>query len=655
MSAWVRGLIGTLAVLALAQVSGISQGLDRWLTDTHWRWRAASQPAPLPQDLVVVAADDTTINDKGFGRLKNWSRQKYADLLTKLSQAKVVGFDIVFSDPDRNDQPGDAALVAAVKRHGRVVIPAYQWREARPFSKQTEMEMEALFNRWPKAPSPGQLPQVYPHSIQPPFPELTAAAAALGYADVNADPDGVYRRPEVLKFSTDGRFLPHFTLAVAALGRRTSFAEVLKEAPGQLRFGDRTVPLDEGAIWLQPVTRAGGTYAKGVGQPVPTISFSKAVQARPEEFKDKIVLVGETATGTTDIRPNPLDPSLRGVELNAEILANLLTLPPVRPLPLGVQWGLIFLAAGLPLWLYSAFSPRVAAGGAAMSLIVLLIVMEGGFWAGRMVPAWSPVLVGFLSSTLWMGLQRLGQEEALKRQLRQSFALYAPPELVESIVRNPKIIHEGGTRQRVAVLFSDIRSFTSYSEQNPPELVVRQMGEYLSEMTEAVFNHRGILDKFIGDAVMALYGPFLEEDANVSARAVASALEMLERLDRLNEGWAEAGLPLFRIGIGIHIGDAIVGNIGTPRRIQYTALGDTVNLSARLQTATKDFKAVMLVSEDVKQEAEPLLGKLAEFEDRGELTVRGREQAVRVYEVRRREAPQEAHVHEASAEGLQPV
>jgi len=294
--------------------------------------------------------------------------------------------------------------------------------------------------------------------------------------------------------------------------------------------------------------------------------------------------------------------------LNAEIIANLLHLPPVRPLPFALQFLLISLVAVVPLWLYSATNVRTATMGAFSTVFIFAVLMEAAFWLGRWLPNFGAPLLAWLSSTLLMGLQRLAQEEAQKRQIRQTFSLYVAPEVVEEIVRNPEIAHQEGVRQRVAVLFSDIRGFTSYSEQNPPELVVRQMREYLTEMTAAVQNHRGVLDKFIGDAVMALYGPFLPDGTNISALAVASALEMLERLEKLNERWLQQGMPTFRIGIGIHVGEAMVGNIGSIQRVQYTALGDTVNLASRLQSLTKDFKVPLLVSEEVKEEAEKVLG-----------------------------------------------
>jgi adenylate cyclase len=636
MAAWHRGLVGALLLLALAQVAGISSGLNRWLTDAHWRWRATGQPTPFPSNILVIGIDDKTVQK--FGRLRYWSRARYAQLLERLKLAKAVGIDILFTEPDDRDPQGDATLSQAMRAHGKVVLPLHHWKEARPFSSAEQAQAQALLEKLPRAQTSlaGQLPVAFSHSLQPPIDALRETVSGIGYADVNADTDGVFRTPLLLKVTNDGVILPHLSVSIACIAQGTSLADAVRDASAQLRLGQRTVPLLDGALMLQPIARRGGGYGSGIGQPVPTVSFVDALTMSPQKFADKIVLVGETATGTSDVRPNPLDNSLRGVELNAEILANLLHLPPVRPLPTSVQWLLIAAAVGVPLWLYVTLAPRAATMGAGVALLVTVGVMETGFWAGRIVPSWSAALLGFFGSTLLMGLQRLAQEEAAKRQLRQSFSVYVAPELVEKIVVNPQVIHQEGTRQRVAILFSDVRNFTPYSEQNPPELVVRQMQEYLSEMTESVDTHQGALDKFMGDAVMALFNPFIPNLPNASGLAVSCALDMLERLERLNRQWAQQSMPPFRIGIGIHVGDAIVGNIGSFRRMQYTALGDAVNLAARLQTATKELSAALIVSDAVKAEAEPLLRDAAEFIFRGAIAVKGREQPVEVYEVRRR-------------------
>lgn len=637
MLAWHRGLIGTLLLLALAQVTGITSGLNRWLTDTHWRWRAQWRPTPFPSDILVISIDDKTVQQ--FGRLRYWSRARYAQLLERLRLARAVGIDVLFTEPDVVDKGGDAAFAQALRAHGKVALPLHQWKEARPFSGDEQKQTQALLQRFPpaQAATAGQLPVIFSQTLEPPIAALRDAARALGYADVNADADGVFRNPTLFKVTSDGVVLPHLSVAVACLAQGIAVADAVRDLPARLRLGQRVVPLTNGAIWLQPLARRGGGFATGIGQPVPTLSFVDALNAPPERFKGKIVLVGETATGTSDIRPNPLDNSLRGVELNAEILANLLYLPSVRPLNTMIQWLLIAMVVGAPLALFSLWSPARATGGAVAVFVCVWGIMEGCFWGGHVLPSWSPALVGCVGSTLLMGLQRLAQEEAAKRQLRQSFSMYVAPELVEEIVRNPDVVHEEGKRMNVVVLFSDVRNFTTYSEHNPPELVVRQMQEYLNEMTEAVDRHRGAVDKFVGDAVMALFNPFLPNADNMSASAVACALEMLERLRRLNERWAQQSVPTFRIGIGIHAGEAVVGNIGSTRRLQYTALGDTVNLASRLQTATKELNATLVVSDVVKEAAEPLLREVAEFVSRGSIAVKGREQPVQVYEVRRKE------------------
>jgi adenylate cyclase len=326
------------------------------------------------------------------------------------------------------------------------------------------------------------------------------------------------------------------------------------------------------------------------------------------------------------------------VELNAEILANLLYLQPAYPLSLSVQWLLILLAGGLPLWFFSAYNPRLASVGSLALLAITVGGMEGAFWFAGQVPSWAPVLVGLLGSTLGMGLQSAIREHAQKQQIRERFGQFVSPKLVEQIVRNPDQDVESGRRQHVAVLFSDVRDFTPYSERHSPELVMRQMREYLDEMAATVFEQDGVLDKFIGDAVMGLFGPFLEPGANVSARGIASGLAMLDRLETINTRWAAEGLPQFRIGIGVHVGEAVVGVIGTSRRQQFTALGDTVNVAARLESATKVIGVPLLVTDAARAEAAPVLGAFVEFLDRGEIQVKGREQPVQIFEVRRRTA-----------------
>ena len=638
VTTWQRTVIGVAILLALVRISGVTEGLNRWLTDAHWRYHASHHPTPFPKDILVVAIDDKTV--KHFGRLRYWSRARYAALLGRLGEARAVGLDVLFTEADDRDPKGDALLAKALRANGRTALACYEWSEPRPYSDDEGKRLLAAIERFPRSESGiGGLPVLNYLVIEPPVPVLMASAAATGTTIVNADADGVYRSPVMVKVAKGRALVPHIALAVACIAEGAPLEKAL--GPTGLSIGGREVPLQDGAIILEPIAKRGGGYLPGPGSRVPTISFVDALSMRPDEFRDKIVLVGETVTGTTDIRPNPLDNGLRGVELNAEILANLLHLPPVRPIPMGIEWALIIAGVAAPLVFYERLRPRTANLGSVGALIALVAAMEIAFWRFRLIPSWSPVMIGFFGATLMMAAQRYAQEEAVKQNLRRSFSVYVAPELVEAIVSNPGIARQEGARRRVVVLFADVRDFTPYCERHEPEFVVRQMREYLEEMTAAVDECGGVLDKYIGDEVMALFGPFLPKSANAGARAVRCAMEMQDRLERLNLRWARAEMPPFRIGIGIHAGDAIVGNIGASRRMQYTAIGDTVNLASRLQNLTKDLESEVLISRAVMDEAQENLRDSAEFIARGDVSVRGREQPVPVYEVRRAHSRQE--------------
>lgn len=632
MSAWHRSAIGALLVLLLARIFGVSEGLNTWITDAHWIRKASARPTPFPSNIVVVAIDDSTV--RHFGRLRYWSRSRYAELLGKLGEARAVAIDILFTEPDIRDSAGDKTLTNAVRSYKNVVLPCYEWTQPPPVDNEILKTREALLNQLPKAK--GIISQtVNPLLIEPPFPELFNPRK-IGSATVNSDSDGVYRSPIVIKQTYNGGLFPNISLTLSAMAVGTPIDRVVQD--GHFDLAGRIVPHVNGQIMMEPIATRGGSYSNRIGSPVPTISFMDALALPASAFKNKIVLIGETATGTTDVRPNPLDNGLRGVELNAQIVANLLYLNPIRPLPSALQWLLIIIAIVLPILMYERLQSSKANIGAAIGLIALISIMEILFWGGRLVPSWSSVILGFAASSLLMALQRYAQEEALKRSLRHSFSMYVAPELVEQIVRRPDIAQREGTRREVAVLFSDIRDFTPFCEQHSPEFVVSQMRVYLDEMTAAVEENGGVLDKFIGDSVMALFGPFIPDEDNKSAAAISCALNMQSRLTVLNRQWEETGMPKLRMGIGIHTGEAIVGNVGAQKRMQYTALGDTVNLSARLESVTKDLKADIIVSDAVKNQAQEDLNNLVEFLHRGPVSVKGREQSVEVYEVRVKDA-----------------
>jgi adenylate cyclase len=187
-------------------------------------------------------------------------------------------------------------------------------------------------------------------------------------------------------------------------------------------------------------------------------------------------------------------------------------------------------------------------------------------------------------------------EERDKKKVRETFGLYVNPSVVDQMLAHPEMLRLGGEKRELSVLFSDIRGFTSLSEKLPPEELVPQLNHYLTRMTQVVFDHLGTLDKYIGDAVMAIFGaPIPQEDHAV--RACSTALHMMAALEELHAEWAERGLPPLHIGIGINTGMMMVGNMGSERRFDYTVLGDNVNLASRLEGLTKMYGVSVVVSE----------------------------------------------------------
>jgi adenylate cyclase len=271
-------------------------------------------------------------------------------------------------------------------------------------------------------------------------------------------------------------------------------------------------------------------------------------------------------------------------------------------------------------------------GGTAVAAVVALAAAAGahaGYRRGAWLLVVGPLLalvVGHVTSLTYELLTE-GRE---RRWIKQAFRLYVPPAVVEEIGRNPGQLAFGGERRVLTVLFTDLRGFTTFSEARPPEEVVATLREYLTEMSDVVFRHRGTLDKFMGDAIMAFFGaPF--ENADHAFQACQAALEMADRLDQLNARWREAGREPLAMGIGITTGEVLVGNFGSSQRFTYTVVGDQVNLGARLESLNKEYPTErhIIISETTYQAVRDRVAT----RPLGQVTVKGKHVAVEVFEL----------------------
>jgi adenylate cyclase len=622
--------------------------------DTRFRLRPAKYTPPDPRIVIV------DIDQKSQEVLGKWpfSRSNFATTLDVLrgDGAKVVGFDITFDKPDQTGAPvralaeklekrklagqaidpkleaevkavaaeydADKQFGEAIQRFGNVVLGNFFFpKEELPGTDQATLDSYADLVQWyslgQNSLNPATGKQDFVNLMQrydannilytatmANIPALLSPdnnnAGTMGFFNVLPDADGVLRRSLlVVPFERSGKLAEaelYGSLEVQTirvyLGVPSEQLTVNYNQTGivSLQFADK--------LQVKPdnIGRLAINY-RGPERTYPYYSIVDVVRRKlpPGTFKDKIVLVGASATGIGDLRTPPYGGiTYPGVELHANAIDNMLN---HQALTRGAAQELSDLALilffGIPVGIWMALvAPRWMWFG--LSFLVPLALIDygaflGGRWLNFSVPAFTLV-----SNVLLVSLYRALVEEKEKRRVRTAFGQYLSPEVIRRLLRNPKLVEPKKTE--ITVMFSDIRGFTTISENLDAQDLALLLNQYLSDMTGLVFENQGTLDKYIGDAVMAFWGaPFEVDDHAISA--CNSALKMMRRVREMQRQWKAQGKPQLDIGIGLNSGVASVGNMGSALRYGYTALGDTVNLSSRLEGLNKDYGTHIIVNE----------------------------------------------------------
>lgn len=576
-------------------------------------------PQP-PSDIVIVAIDDESLRPDRLGRFP-WSRGVYVNLLDRLSAARVVAFDVLFTEPDRYEPEADARFAQAIRRHGRVILGAYKRVESEYIG-----ETSAKMPGYPMSQGgSGPLQAIQPLNFTPPIPSLAPAAAGIGYVDIEPDADGVYRQVLPLRAGYDRNIYPHFATEIARVATATASEQIIAQVPDcQVTVAGRPVYLNrDGALLIN--------YCGPTGT-IPQYSFWKVVagQVPPSAFADKIVLVGATAPGLYDIRPAPYRTAHRfflGVETNANIVNSLLHMPPLKDGSQAVPWLLFAVILGaMAGWMVwsggEALGPII--GVLLLGLVALPSFFVVFYYLNQVLPYGAIALATALPVAIGI-YERLGAE---RRMIRNQFSVYVSPDVLQMLMSNPEMIRRG-QRREITLLFSDVRGSTALSENTAPEVWLAQLNEYMSYMTEVIFAYDGYVDKFMGDGIMAVWNAFGLQSSHAEL-AVRAALAMLKRLERLQQYWeqAEDRTP-FHIGIGLHTGEAVMGDAGSEQRRQYTAIGDTVNTAARIEAMNKELGTTLIITEATAEQVKDSF----ELRPIGEVPVPGRTRSVFVYEV----------------------
>jgi adenylate cyclase len=656
---WVSGVTLVLAVLLLWRPT-FTEFMELKLYDLKFRVRG---PKPASGQVVIVGIDDDSL--KLVGRWP-WSREDQARLVERLKAAgpRVVILDITF--PEKQETASIRSLAnlcqEIVKRGGSKDIVALVEREQNRAS--VDRQMAAAIRRGPPtilgfffrkvggtsrgldkadlmAPyfvqastynvvrlldaQPSEVPLIGAAGVELNIPEINEAAAGAGYFNMLPDVDGTVRWfPMTVLYGPDF-FLPMSLAGVSQyLGKLTTAITLSQAGVEEVRLGKEIIPVD----------RHGRMLINFLGPPgrVPTYSAAALLEGHlpPGALKDKIVLVGATAVGIYDLRVTPFSGISPGVEIQATVMDNLLQKSFIRLPPFHLPIMLLILL-GLGV-LLGVVLPRLSA---AWSFVFTLLLLEGYTMGnyllfsrlGIQLELFYP-LTEIVGVYLGITMQRFLAEERERVRIRKAFESYVAPTVVQQMLKHPEALRLGGERRVITLLFTDIRGFTTMSENLNPEALVNLLHEFLNPMSNIIINQGGTIDKYMGDAIMALFGAPLEQPDHAS-KACRAALEMKDTLEALNRQWEEEGRPPLKIGVGVNSGPVAVGNMGSDRLFDYTAIGDNVNLASRLEGLNKYYGTNILISQATAEALEN--GFILRDVDR--VQVKGKAQAAGIFEL----------------------
>jgi adenylate cyclase len=587
---------------------------------------------PSGGETVIVAIDEKSLSE--LGRWP-WPRTTIARLVDALKDhgAKAVGFDIVFAEPDANSSlktvaelskevkdsgirdrrifglleqkqtlaDTDAALARSIEKAKNITLGYFFHTNDKEVGHLTDQEISAgeaniansRFQMIRTKKGAEDPPSIHAYSAQSNLSKLSEAAENSGYFNAFPDSDGVIRwSPLLIKFRD------HYYTSMA-LSLLLQYLEWPMIVPSFAEYGVENIRLDKIRI---PTDESGRLLVNFLGpaKTFPHYSVSDILNGRisKEKLNGKIVLVGATATGIYDLRVTPFGAVYPGVEIHATIIDNILH----QNFLIHSDWIkfldiCVIIVAGLIMGFAVPRVKAVAGIGLSLALIGVFVLANALIFVRYNV--WMNLIYPFLTMvTIYLGITvyRYVTEEREKKKVRGAFQYYLTASVVNEILKDPSKLKLGGDKKNLSVMFSDIRGFTSISEKLTPEELVHLLNEYLTAMTDVVFKYDGLLDKYIGDAIMAVFGAPLDQPDH-ALRACRTGIEMMSELQKLRGKWAAEGRPDVNIGVGINTGDMVVGNMGSQMRFDYTVMGDSVNLASRLEGTNKEYGTNIIISE----------------------------------------------------------
>ncbi|HKR78281.1 MAG TPA: adenylate/guanylate cyclase domain-containing protein [Nitrospira sp.] len=598
-------LVGSL--LSAALLSGLFANAQLRSTDFLF----TDQTESFSGAIVIVGIDQRSYREllPQHGPLVGWSRALYGQAVDRLRSAgaRVIALDMFFDAP----RAEDSSLIDAISRTGNVVFPV-------------EGQGPGTFH-----PRPGVV-QVFDVFVRS-TPRIAAAAVAEGSVNVTTDRDTVVRSLPLVLESSEGQ-LPSLSLAI--ISRYVRRANILDQDPtsAMIYAAGRTIPVVNNGRML--INYSGPPSLPGASKGFPIIPFVDVISGSFDEslVRDKIVLLGLTIRGIDEFAtPTTSTTGMWGVEVQASAVDTLLAERYLLPASRTTTVLLIYAAALTGALFSAAARPLYGMGGVAASLLLYLVGASMSFDRGvllNMVYPPAAVLLGFTATQGY----RIFFEQAQRQLVQDLMSRYLSPSVSQWVLQQPEQVKLGGETRVMTVLFCDLRGFTLLSRSVDPHLLVSFVNDFMTAMTDVIFRHDGVLDKYIGDEVMAFWNAPRDQPDHASL-ACQTALEMVREIDGLRSSWSHRGLPPLDIGVGINTGPMVVGNMGSRERLAYTVIGDAVNVASRLQNLNKQFGTHVLTTESTRKAA----GDRFVYRAIDQVTLRGHDEPLAVYELLRQD------------------
>ena len=616
-----------------------------------------SMPRTVDDRIVILDIDEKSLKEEGRWP---WSRDRMALLMDQLFDrygVAVVGFDVVFAERDnssglqvlqklgQNQLKSDTAFQAALRQ----IEPQLEYDKLFADKiKNRKVVLGYYLTNQKDHNASGMLPApVFPvgafkgsligftswNGYGANLPELQTAALSAGHFNPLVDSDGVVRRVPML-VESNGAYYASLSLAMvqALLGQpkiTLGFAEGKNSGYSGLEWlellaDNRTlkIPVDQDVASLIPYRGRQGSFRY--------ISITDVLHDRVElaKLKDKIVLVGTTAPGLLDMRSTPVAEVYPGVEIHANMIAGMLDQnlkqQPAYMLGAEVLWILV---VGITLSVLLPLLTPMRAILVSISVFAISQALSLAVWqyADVVMPIANSLVMIALLFALNMSYGYF-VESRTKRQITNLFGQYVPSELVDEMSKHPDSVSMEGDSREMTVLFSDVRGFTTISEGLDPKELSLLMNEFLTPLSRVVYKHRGTIDKYMGDCIMAFWGAPLP-DGTHARNAILAGIEMQATLHALQAHFKERGWPPIKIGVGINTGRVSVGNMGSEVRIAYTVMGDEVNLASRLEGITKQYGVGIIVGENTRNAVADFV-----YRELDHVRVKGKDKPIAIFE-----------------------